>query len=225
MPSTSGVADVFAWQNGGTVQAITSNGIVAWTADVSQAGCNGCLLPDFQGGLIVDSSDGSQESIYKYKLDGLTGQPYPAYTVDAHSYVDAQFVAHPDGTIFAHISNFVNRDSVAGIDPTTGAEKFRVSLPPGINSNADMMVAGDGYAYLPYGCTVPSAGPHLKLLQVGSDGTNNIIDIDDSTGGGDAFPPPTTACPPSSAMAPMASSSPGKIAQEETEPPKLSVEE
>ena len=186
MPSASGVADVFAWQNGGTVQAITSDGTVAWTADVSQAGCNGCLLPDFQGGLIVDSSDGSQESIYK--LDGLTGQPYPAYTVDAHSYVAAQIAIHPDGTIFAHISNYVDGDSVVGIDPTTGAEKFRVSLPARINSNADIMIAGDGYAYLPYGYTVPSAAPHLKLLRVSSNGTNSIFDIDDSTGGEDAFP-------------------------------------
>ncbi|HEY1183914.1 MAG TPA: hypothetical protein VGE89_07005, partial [Bryobacteraceae bacterium] len=32
VPSTSGVADVFAFQNDGTVQAITSDGTVAWTA-------------------------------------------------------------------------------------------------------------------------------------------------------------------------------------------------
>ena len=38
VPSTSGVADVFAFQADGTVQAITSDGITAWTANVSQAG-------------------------------------------------------------------------------------------------------------------------------------------------------------------------------------------
>jgi hypothetical protein len=37
VPSASGVADVFAFQNDGTVQAITSDGTTAWTADVSLA--------------------------------------------------------------------------------------------------------------------------------------------------------------------------------------------
>ena len=36
VPSPTGVADVFAFQNDGTVQAITSDGTTAWTADVSQ---------------------------------------------------------------------------------------------------------------------------------------------------------------------------------------------
>ncbi len=38
VPSPTGVADVFALQNDGTVQAITSDGITAWTADVSNSG-------------------------------------------------------------------------------------------------------------------------------------------------------------------------------------------
>jgi hypothetical protein len=42
VPSATGVADVFAFQNDGNVQAITSDGITAWTANVSLAqGRNG----------------------------------------------------------------------------------------------------------------------------------------------------------------------------------------
>jgi len=36
VPSTTGVADVFAIQNDGTVQAISADGTLAWTAPVSQ---------------------------------------------------------------------------------------------------------------------------------------------------------------------------------------------
>jgi hypothetical protein len=71
VPSTSGVADVFAFQNDGTVQAIASDGTTAWTANIGQPSQ---ALPDFQGGLVV----ATQSSVYK--LDGITGQAYPAYT-------------------------------------------------------------------------------------------------------------------------------------------------
>jgi hypothetical protein len=62
---------VFAFQNDGTVQAITADGTTAWTADVSQAGP---VLPDFQGGLVVMGWN----SIVG--LDGMTGQPKFTYT-------------------------------------------------------------------------------------------------------------------------------------------------
>ena len=70
VPSPSGVADVFAFQNDGTVQAVTADGTTAWTADVSQAEytVNGQLaVPDFQGGL-VSCQPGSfpDYSIVKY---------------------------------------------------------------------------------------------------------------------------------------------------------------
>jgi hypothetical protein len=56
VPSPTGVADVFAIQQDGTIQAITSDGTIAWTANVGQAAARyGTLLPDFQGGLIVES--------------------------------------------------------------------------------------------------------------------------------------------------------------------------
>ncbi len=78
-PSTTGVADVFAFQADGTVQAITSDGTTAWIADVSNAfRAPEGALPDFQGGLVL----AGQSSIWK--LDGITGQPYPAYAVDPY---------------------------------------------------------------------------------------------------------------------------------------------
>jgi hypothetical protein len=78
------------------VQAITSDGTVAWTADVSQAGHT---LPDFQGGLVL----ANDSSIWK--LDGITGQPNPAYTASGTTslgaYGGSLVAVHPDGTIFA----------------------------------------------------------------------------------------------------------------------------
>ncbi len=54
VPSSEGVADVFAFHEDGTVDAITSEGITAWTADVSQRNYwwPGGILPDFRGGLV-----------------------------------------------------------------------------------------------------------------------------------------------------------------------------
>jgi hypothetical protein len=37
VPGPSGVADVFAFQQDGTVLAITSDGVTAWSANVRQA--------------------------------------------------------------------------------------------------------------------------------------------------------------------------------------------
>ncbi len=80
VPSTSGVADVFAFQADGTVQAITSDGTVAWTADLSQGGycCQCCAGLPRRTGRSKLRPQYDVSSIYK--LDGITGQPYPAYT-------------------------------------------------------------------------------------------------------------------------------------------------
>ena len=57
VPSTTGVADVFAFQNA-TVQAITSDGVTASTADAGNAlDPYSAILPDFQGGLILMTYD------------------------------------------------------------------------------------------------------------------------------------------------------------------------
>jgi hypothetical protein len=127
VPSSTGVADVFAFQNDGTVQAITADGTTAWTATVS----NG--IPDFQGGLI-DWHGGNGGTGYIRKLDGLTGQPYPSYIPTGNwTLTAASPVVHPDGTIFAvreQVSGYWDKwDVVVGIDPLTGTEKFSVALP------------------------------------------------------------------------------------------------
>jgi hypothetical protein len=89
VPSASGVADVFALQNDGTVLAITSDGITAWSLAVpsgaplfgSGAWTYASVMPDVQGGLVVTDllANGGDGSIMK--VDGITGQPYPAYAL------------------------------------------------------------------------------------------------------------------------------------------------
>ena len=123
VPSPNGVADVFAFQTSWvpsysrTVQAITSDGTTAWTADVSLTYQD---LPDFQGGLVV----GYDDSIVT--LDGITGQRKSTYYTPAGSQVYVQGI-HTDGTIFA-IESSEDASSVVGIDPATGTRKFSVPL-------------------------------------------------------------------------------------------------
>jgi hypothetical protein len=175
VPSPTGVADVFALQNDGTLQAITSDGITAWTADVSHS--SGWVLADFRGGLVAVSGPGSRT----YRLlattittfDGLTGQPYPLYVITNPDLSGLWSVAvHPDGTIFAHFNTVETsgaaHSTVVGIDPTTGAQKFSISLP-NLRDASDIIVAGDGYAYMPYAVEANGA-VHLKVLRVSSSG-------------------------------------------------------
>ncbi len=211
VPSTSGVADVFAFQADGTVQAITSDGTVAWAADLSQGGyCCQPAVPDFQGGLVVLNYDPNTNVSSIYKLDGITGQPYPAYTPPPNSdgtspgfwglgadSAAGPFVAvHPDGTIFAIQIPDENAvpDSVIGIDPTTGALKFSIQLPmeaqgpplwgTGETTTYGVIIAGDGYAYVPYGIREMDVieTNHLRLLRVDSSGAYDNINIYDWTG-------------------------------------------
>src|ERR1039458_936704 len=196
VPSTSGVADVFASQNDATVQAIASDGTTAWTADVSQAvqywGPGGAgVVPDFQGGLVVLG----QSSIWK--LDGITGQAYPAYAPDEGwgLYYDqgdrpySPVVVHPDGTIFAIQQNYVSWGdpdgtpySVIGINPITGTLKFSLPLPTDFNSmpNYSLIIAGDGYAYLSWELSyldwTPSPMPPL-LRRLNSTGAYDDIQV------------------------------------------------
>ncbi|MBZ5556722.1 MAG: IPT/TIG domain-containing protein [Acidobacteriia bacterium] len=136
VPNYDAVADVFATQYDGTVQAITSDGTVAWTSGPLPNANRSSYLPDFQGGLVVYDD----RSIYR--LDGLTGQPSPAYTAmtneDQYWFNSLPPNIHPDGTIFTTeyaCHDFCpNADDgedgawVVAIDPSTGASKFRVPL-------------------------------------------------------------------------------------------------
>jgi hypothetical protein len=189
VPSASGVADVFAFQNDGTVQAITSDGITAWTANIGQ----NVALPDFQGGLIVSGGDGNNGTNI-FKLDGITGQAYPAYNLGP-SLDSAAMGVHTDGTIFTIKSSCtVSPDppdlgectvSVIGIDPIAGAEKFSVpfviprSTPYLVQGG---MIAGDGYYYVAF-ITADSFGGapdfwqtnDLTLLRVNSAGASDVF--------------------------------------------------
>jgi hypothetical protein len=176
VPSASGVADVFAFPDDGTVQAITSDGTTAWTADISDAEW---WEPDFQGGFVA-AWYGNGLSISKW--DGVTGQRHAVYTPDP-SVDQLRFVTpYPDGTIFALQSGAAG-DSVIGIDPTAGTLKFSVPVPGGTQEYEGWMIAGDGYFYLAY--TFLGFGPnftnHLRLLRVNSAGASDDIPISDWT--------------------------------------------
>lgn len=182
VPSSTGVADVFAFQGDGTVQAITADGTTAWTA-ASRRG-----LPDFQGGLI-DYQLGSNG--YIRKLDGMTGQAYPSFSWGADVDVPQPPVVHPDGTIFTlqegatvanQLSNFL-----VGIDPTTGATKFSIPLPvpscpppppEGYKTCTfdyhGLIVAGDGYAYLP---AFLADGSGMRIVVVRADTNGGYAQI------------------------------------------------
>jgi hypothetical protein len=100
-------------------------------------------------------------------------------------------VVHPDGTIFTTVGNQAGAGapillSAIGIDPTTGTQKFSVPIPT-VSWLGNIMIAGDGYAYVSYAtCNAPCSnyGPankSLMLLQIGSNGTYNNVDVYDWT--------------------------------------------
>jgi hypothetical protein len=155
-------------------------------------------MPDFQGGLVVNSCPENSGSPSILKLDGITGQPYPAYMVASS---DCEFgisvAVHTDGTIFVAQPFSA---TVVGIDPTTGAQKFSVPLTQGNANEVEdpylapgeanvniygSIIAGDGFAYVAYGYEDAVADStwvtHLMLLQVDSSGNNNNIDVMDWT--------------------------------------------
>jgi len=211
VPSPSGVADVFALQGDGNVQAITSDGAVAWTENV---GTSSGLVSDFQGGLVVvQSSYGSSGWMGSVnRLDGVTGQAYPAYNFPA-GYIPWSTLVHTDGTIFQLLWDGAGVDSsapmVAGIDPLTGQAKFSVQVGPqtggGNPANltttnlGNMMIAGDGYAYIPYLTVQVASTPQdptcwwcvtqfnstthqtLSVMRVGSAGDSATISLGDWT--------------------------------------------
>ena len=194
VPSASGVADVFAFRNDGTVQAITSDGTTAWTADV---GLQASVLADFQGGLVALSPVYGPAPYSIVRFDGATGQSVFTYTIndpspDYRAYVSGMAV-HTDGTIFVLLwaepslrAPGPGPWSVIGIDANSGGQKFSVALPANldagerVDASGQIMIAGDGYAYVPYvfwQADVFPAVKQLKLLRVSSAGAFDIIDV------------------------------------------------
>ena len=198
VPSPSGVADVFAISDG-TIQAITSDGTTAWTAGIDNLD-QSWEWADFQGGLvIINTGDVSQSVI---RLDGATGQRTATVTIDqppdAYRWVyDA--AVHPDGTIFAVVQTAPDclpgscsgggaYFSVMGIDPS-GGQKFTVKpVDTPIDGEVipgNIIVAGDGYAYVTYvfhhrHCPDPSE--EMKLVRISSTGAYDDILIQSVSG-------------------------------------------
>jgi hypothetical protein len=204
VPSSTGVADVFALQRSGNVQAIRSDGTLGWTADVSTATS---LTPDFLGGLVVTNMNASPATVQE--LNGMTGtanQPYPYISPNS-----PPILVHTDGTIFT-----VDNNAIVGINPSTGQQSFTpVPLEMSVNSaNGECgeytpyqnsgpatvgqpIIAGDGYAYFPYvytlqplasntaSCTPSSSTyaehfeTHSRIMRVGSDGSALSIAVGD----------------------------------------------
>jgi hypothetical protein len=200
VPSSTGVADVFALQTSGQLMAIASDGKVGWQANVGLAKT---LLPDFQGGLVTVDTQQIK------RFDGMTGQAQTPYTYATPPiYGNPLTAVHTDGTIFT-----IDGNSIVGIDPHTGTPKFTIPLehgtfdsasnppeceaplgtqhsdPPAFVSN--LIIAGDGYAYITYrynlsthtqsGCyTISDHNElHWRLLRVASNGDHTEIVLHD----------------------------------------------
>ena len=201
VPSSEGVADVFGFQNSGKVAAITSDGLIAWSADVSAYPTR---VPDFQGGLVLANTQNVK------KLDGITGQAYPAYVFTATPPVNPDVLVHTDGTIFV-----IDGNAIVGINSKTGQTKFRVqpqetSYTDGGSGNCGEyvpvprtnpaiigpgIIAGDGYAYFSYSYGMSTATKicnsdgsesasshdeqHIRALRIGTDGSPMEIVLGD----------------------------------------------
>ena len=217
VPSATGVADVFALNGDCNVQAITSDGSVAWTANIGQlpqytgnpGPCNE-FLPDFQGGFVVkgessttDADGNAHRHYYVQKLDGMTGQAYPTYTFRGLSWANMNFqigygspwintfspiVVHPDGTIFtidnagSDVYGFpVAPIFVDVIDPLTGQQKAQFGLTES-GGVGNLIIAGDGYAYVPFSSFTQSADGcpafgtvYLNLARMDTSGNASYI--------------------------------------------------
>jgi trimeric autotransporter adhesin len=198
VPSSTGVADVFAVQQSGNVQAIRADGTTAWTANASVS-LSSTMLPDFQGGLVVVGS-----TVQRY--DGLTGQPSQLYAY-TNPYNPAggptPALVHPDGSFLTLDNNSIKIISPSGFsdppldqsssydDGDCGEFNPRTLTSPA--SVGQGIIAGDGYAYFPYFytissdtniCTEPNAAighneTHLRIMKVGTDGFSQEIKVGD----------------------------------------------
>ena len=197
VPSTTGVADVFALQNDGTIAAIKSDGTTAWISDVSAYVGNSSpnwagVRADFQGGLALSGSSTNCFSCL-VKVDGATGHVVFAYSAPFPA--DGGYLVHTDGTIFSsEQGGFNSTVFVKGIDPVSGTVKFTVPLLPPQSASSvyagpfSPIIAGDGFAYYGYLDNESADGiawaTHLMLLRVDSSGNYTNIDVADSVGGG-----------------------------------------
>ncbi|HLW89202.1 MAG TPA: IPT/TIG domain-containing protein [Terriglobales bacterium] len=198
VPSSTGVADVFAVQQSGNIQAIRADGTTAWTANAN-VNLSSTMLPDFQGGLVVVGS-----TVQRY--DGKTGQPTQLYTY-TNPYNPAggptPALVHPDGSFLTLDNNAIKIISPSGSsDPSMeqssayldgNCGEFNPETFTSPASVGQAIIAGDGYAYFPYFytissdtnvCTSPNASvahiaTHLRIMKVGTDGFSQEIKVGD----------------------------------------------
>ncbi len=246
VPSATGVADVFALNNDCNVQAIRSDGSVAWTANIGQppqysenfTACNQ-FVPDFQGGFVVKSETTTPPGwlepfeYHVQKFDGMTGQAYPAYDLAGWCWSPLNFtgtlngcalgssggdwvrsfspmVVHPDGTVFTidGIVSLLNGNFITFgemfvdvIDPLTGQQKARIGLTDSGGGTGNLIVAGDGYAYVPFFSVsnwdiCPGVQKnYMKLARIDTSGNASFITLGEWD----------TSCPPSIANVPAVS--------------------
>jgi len=160
VPSDTGVADVFALNYDCTVQAIASDGTVAWQANIGTSttlnlntngnttttACNQ-FYPDFQGGLVVMSQSSSQgasgltTTAYVQKFDGMTGVASPPYNLSSPAFDQTPpTVLHTSAVIFT-----LDGGTVVGIDPASGSPKFQVQAEQStLVTSGTNCVQGDG---------------------------------------------------------------------------------
>ncbi len=182
VPSQAGVADVFALQNDGKIQAMKSDGTVAWTSDVSAyvvgGFFNGVLhttadwgtddadvagagvRPNFQGGITFRATNCNDDALRcaLVTLDGGTGQVVSTYTPAGGNQNFGDFLIHTDGTIF-NLEMDGNDDLVVtGIDSSSGTAKFSALL---YQSSVDERSVSDG------GGQQDWIGPHANPIVAG----------------------------------------------------------
>lgn len=196
VPSPTGVADLFAisGDQANVITALTSDGMTTWTRTLSDEQYHAYLTPDFQGGLIDIVGGGGSSPASVSKLDGLTGQTVSTYTTSESAYTGDPAI-HPDGTVFLTYQPVCDYcvSRLVGIDSSDGTEKFNVELPPAppVNlcdsfTHGQPIIAGDGYAYLPYATweCLPGLMVHhrIAVLRASTSGSITRIPLTDFYG-------------------------------------------
>ncbi len=128
IPSPTGAADVFAFQNDNTVAAITSDGITAWTASLDPYASP---LPDFTGGLVSTTTSTINNAAYissVVRFDGITGQSQTIYTAaDPISASLSDVRVHPPTARFFIVQQNPTQGSPRSYPPRF--LRFWVSIP------------------------------------------------------------------------------------------------
>ncbi len=191
-------AVVQSWSDGQIVATVAS-GSASGDALVLQNGVMSNPVPFAVNTLqltTVSPNSGADDPVSVIRFDG-TGQRTATVTIDhqpdEHNFVYKAAV-HPDGTIFVVVERFPvclpgscsgggAYFSVIGIDPL-GGQKFSVqpvdSPTGGWAIPGDIIVAGDGYAYVPYVYhhqECPDPAEELKLVRISSAGAYDDIPI------------------------------------------------